>query len=88
MQDGFCDDEANIKACNYDGFDCCRNDSNYGFCNVCYCKNPDNIQHPVITTTMAPCPDTDLINNGICDYDIKDIHDCYFDGKDCSMTLK
>ena len=35
--DGFCDDESNNKACNYDGGDCCVDVVYTDFCWDCLC---------------------------------------------------
>ena len=43
--DGFCNDETNNKACNYDGGDCCGNCINTENCIECLChdENATNI---------------------------------------------
>ena len=41
--DGYCDDENNMAACNWDGGDCCNNDlPDYDiFCLECQCLGPN-----------------------------------------------
>ncbi len=43
VNDGFCDDSANIEACSYDGTDCCLDNISDMFCKDCQCKG---MQHP------------------------------------------
>ena len=35
--DGYCDDDNNNFACNWDGGDCCREEINTTFCKECKC---------------------------------------------------
>ncbi len=36
--DGFCDDELNNSECEFDGGDCCLNDSSFDeYCDLCQC---------------------------------------------------
>ena len=44
LGDGFCDDDANNKECNFDNGDCCVSDeSSFRFCTDCECKEPGNV---------------------------------------------
>ncbi len=38
IQDGVCDEIANIARCLFDGGDCCRPDKSTQLCNICVCK--------------------------------------------------
>ncbi len=35
--DDWCDDEVNIEECNFDGGDCCGEDVQTDFCDICAC---------------------------------------------------
>ena len=37
VSDGFCDDEANTKSCDYDGGDCCGPNVLIDYCTICEC---------------------------------------------------
>ena len=82
--DGYCDDDANKLACNYDGGDCCYNVIDIK-CVYCQCKDLYT-GYPVIPyTTVAPyigCAESNLIGNGICDYNYFN-EECFYDGGDC-----
>merc|ERR1712110_1158783 len=39
--DGYCDDDNNNDACDYDGGDCCGNHVNTYYCTECECLDPD-----------------------------------------------
>ena len=70
--DGYCDDEMNIAACNYDGGDCCVVNVNTNHCIECACYFIENCAagvHP-------------LVGNGFCDEETNNI-DCAYDGGDC-----
>ena len=41
--DGQCNDETNIKECNYDGGDCCGPTVNKKHCQLCICHNDTDI---------------------------------------------
>ena len=36
--DGWCDDEINVKVCNFDDGDCCGNNVKKTYCTDCKCK--------------------------------------------------
>ena len=40
--DGICDDDVNVKECNFDGGDCCNPDADIFFCDDCICIQPYN----------------------------------------------
>ena len=70
--DGYCDDETNIPACNYDGGDCC------GPCiNTEYCSNCDCLGGPNSVEIANP-----LVGNGFCNEETNNIQ-CDYDGGDC-----
>ena len=70
--DGYCDDETNILACNYDGGDCC------GSCVITYfCFNCDCLGG--LTSIEVANP---LVGDGYCD-DVTNIAACGYDGGDC-----
>ena len=37
MNDGICDDKSNTYQCNFDGGDCCKDDTIKDFCLLCQC---------------------------------------------------
>ena len=43
--DGFCDDETNNEECEWDGGDCCGNDTKTDYCTNCKCKYPNMLDH-------------------------------------------
>ena len=43
--DGACDDLTNIAECDFDGNDCCQDNSDFSFCQICACLD-------VTTTTV------------------------------------
>ena len=66
---GFCNDETNNAACNFDGGDCCGCDVNQEHCSKCKCLG---------------CKYTHLVSNGICN-DESNNKDCSYDGGDCCL---
>ena len=67
---GFCNDETNNAACNFDGDDCCGANVNQDHCSECECIG---------------CQYKSLVANGICeDENNNDI--CSFDGGDCCLS--
>ena len=74
VQNGFCNDETNIAACNYDGGDCC------GSCVLTeYCSNCDCLGG--LTSVEITNP---LIGNGLCNEETNNIQ-CDYDGGDCCL---
>jgi hypothetical protein len=69
---GFCNDETNNPACNYDGGDCCVENANIYSCSDCSC-------HLIETCAAGYHP---LVGNGFCNDDTN-IADCVYDGGDC-----
>ena len=45
--DGACDDLTNIAECDFDGNDCCQDNSSFSFCQICAC-----LESNVTTTTV------------------------------------
>ena len=58
--DGYCDDDANTKECQWDGGDCCgeKEFDNLYYCTVCECK-----WEQMTTTTAATTPTTTTAPN-------------------------
>ena len=70
---GYCNDETNNEACNYDGGDCCGSCVVDFYCENCTCLlNGDNG-----IGTSSP-----TIGNGYCDDGNNNV-DCQYDGGDC-----
>ena len=69
---GFCNDETNTVACNYDGGDCCINFVNKENCSECHCYLEESCKagfHP-------------YVGDGYCN-DETNIEICKYDGNDC-----
>ena len=68
---GICNDETNIRDCNFDGGDCCGTCVNSKYCSECECigKNSGNIVNA-------------FLDNGLCEDELNH-GDCMFDGFDC-----
>lgn len=87
LGDGYCDDEANVPECDFDGGDCCAEETNNDYCQVCQCFDDENgtnttDQTPINTTESCPYPA--YIGDGYCD-DVTNIAACDFDGGDCCL---
>ena len=70
--DGYCDDETNIAACNYDGGDCCGSCIITEYCSNCDCLG--GLTNVGITNA--------LVGNGYCDEGTNKT-ECNYDGGDC-----
>ena len=70
--DGYCDDETNIVACNYDGGDCCGSCVVTQYCSTCECLGG------ITSVGMTNA----LVGNGYCDEETNNI-DCEYDGGEC-----
>ena len=66
---GYCIDQNNNEACDYDGGDCCDPNANMDYCTFCVCH----------LDCDAPI---ELIGNGVCDDEANNA-DCKYDGGDC-----
>ena len=42
---GYCDDQTNLEACDFDGGDCCGDNVNTDYCTVCICYVTGMINH-------------------------------------------
>ena len=73
--DGFCNDETNNAACNYDGGDCCGSCVITDVCTNCMC----------IDETIGNGISNPLIGDGFCNDETNNVH-CYYDGLDCCQT--
>lgn len=80
---GFCDDIANTKACNWDDGDCCGQKVTKGLCEECSCKSGSS-EIGRNATSNAICS-RDSMYNGVCD-GVNNIHTCMYDGFDCCLT--
>ena len=69
---GFCNDETNNVACNYDGGECCVMNANTVYCSECAC-------HLIDTCAAGYHPS---VGNGLCD-DETNVVECEYDGGDC-----
>ena len=70
--DGYCNDETNIVACNYDGGDCCGVCLIGKYCSACKCLSDIVVGNPVVA-------------NGVCD-DHTNNAKCNYDGGDCCLS--
>ena len=70
---GFCNDETNIPACNYDGGDCCGRNVNVDHCSQCNCFYKETCDAGVTNN---------YVRDGYCD-DETNIPACHYDGGDC-----
>lgn len=69
---GFCNDETNNEACNYDNGDCCGTCVNSKYCSECECK---------VDTTPGFNANA-FLGNDHCEDELNH-EDCMFDGFDC-----
>ena len=54
--DGYCDDDNNNEACEWDGGDCCGNHVDTTYCSACKCLDPTTT--PTTTSTTTPTATT------------------------------
>ena len=73
--DGFCDDESNNKACNYDGGDCCGECVVKVACSECVCLVDD-------TGNGFTNP---LLGDSVCNDETNNVQ-CNYDGFDCCVN--
>jgi hypothetical protein len=73
--DGNCDDENNIKECDFDGGDCCLAKVVKTYCKICKCKDPK-------AGCKGSCKSKDYVGDGNCD-DENNNCGCKYDGGDC-----
>ena len=76
MGDGFCNDEANNRDCNFDGGDCCGSCINTDFCVNCSCIG-DIIGNGIPNA---------VVGDGICNDETNNV-DCNYDNGDCCLSL-
>ena len=74
VKNGFCNDETNNAACNYDGGDCCIN-INDSFCSECTCFFQENCLAGLTPSFVGDGSCNDETNNAACNYDGGDC--CY-----------
>lgn len=72
---GICNDDANSKACGYDGGDCCDSKSSFAHCTFCECLEDENT-----------CPLYVFVGDGICD-EANLTNECFQDGGDCEIPF-
>jgi len=77
--DGNCDDNNNIKSCDYDGGDCCGPDVGTTYCSKCECVDPNYVPP---TTPPPKCGNKAWKGDGNCD-DVNNNPGCEYDGGDC-----
>ena len=86
MGDGFCNDEINNAACNYDGGDCCGYNFNSTYCSECLCHIPETCAagyHPCVEDGFC----NDETNNAACNYDDGDCCGYNVNNSECSECL-
>ena len=86
MGDGFCNDEINNAACNYDGGDCCGYNFNSTYCSECLCHIPETCAagyHPFVEDGFC----NDETNNAACNYDDGDCCGYNVNNSECSECL-
>ena len=86
MGDGFCNDETNNDACNYDGGDCCGYNVNSTYCSDCLCHIPETCAagyHPFVEDGFC----NDETNNAACNYDDGDCCGYNVNNSECSECL-
>ena len=71
--DGYCQDETNNGACNYDGGDCCLPNTNSDQCTECICQHQETCAAGFIPY---------LVGDGYCQDETNNL-DCNYDGGDC-----
>lgn len=75
--DGFCDDKYNTMDCNFDGGDCCLENSDGDavsseeFCIDCICYDAPKV--------LSNCLVSEYVNNSVCE-DFANVRECAFDG--------
>ena len=80
IANGICEDDVNVQECDYDGGDCCKQDSNINFCDDCLCIQPHK---EIIEEWVSQCPWYPwLVGDGNCD-DFLNHQGCYHDKGDC-----
>ena len=77
--DGYCDDENNNQACNWDNGDCCGDNVSEAYCQECECKDPNYSPPP---TVADPCGAPGYANDEFCD-DNNNNEACDWDGGAC-----
>ena len=83
--DGYCDDENNYEACNFDGGDCCGSNANMNYCTECQCLEGGGSSGGITTTsgtTVSVGCNQWFLGDGFCD-DAYNNLDCNYDGGDC-----
>ena len=73
---GFCNDESNNAACNYDGGDCCGSCIITDSCTECECLN-ENPRNVMMNASSNP-----LVGNGYCNDETNNVA-CNFDAGEC-----
>ena len=75
VYNGFCNDETNLAACNYDGGDCCGYNITSEHCTECTCFHQE--------TCLAGVTHV-FVGDGVCN-DETNIAGCNYDGGDCCL---
>lgn len=85
LGDGYCDDEANVEECAYDGGDCCDAEANVDYCDICQCYNDEiGTTEQSTSETTEGCPQPSWVGDLYCD-DATNIAICDYDGGDCCL---
>ena len=83
VSDGYCDDEANTKECNFDFGDCCDWQSDFTTCQECFCyTDPINYTNKCegFWDVLHSIPG--FLGEGYCDSELNNV-DFFFDAGDC-----
>ena len=94
ISDGICDDRTNVASCDFDGGDCCDEDSIMAFCRECICYEQTTTTSTTTTTywdsfsttALPDCPAhlSPYIGDGYCD-DQANNYICHHDKLDCCI---
>ena len=95
IADGICDDKTNIESCDFDGGDCCSDNSIRAFCDECICHQGTTTTTSTTSmpnwawTTSGPLPDcpnhlAPYLGDGYCD-DQANNFQCNLDQQDCCI---
>ena len=84
---GFCDDDNNVKACAWDGGDCCESNkkaTQFSYCHKCECRNPEyeGKGDACVNKIKGVCGAKEFVGDGFCD-DNNNVAGCAWDNGDC-----
>jgi hypothetical protein len=81
--DLYCDEQNNVEECEFDGGDCCNDESDFAYCDICMCFETGVTNLPTTDPQDCLVPD-DWIGDGACDDDAN-TEVCDYDGGDCCL---